>query len=398
MRSRLASGKEGLQTMVRQSVGQWLEATCPNYDTALSPVSREAERELAASFDVNVPDIPYARYGNTISLAVAKNYADRVGATGLGFEARLTNCGMAAIRAVFETGIRCYADHLAAGKVLYGLTDELFRTAPDLFRTTKPHRFNAVRGLGPDVFPTGMRFMVFVETIGNGIPMPVFVLEKFLREHWNNQEVLVVDGTFTTCALLNPFGVYDRVRRDFGPGTIKLVYVESLSKYYRTGDIDHGTAGIIVAPQVFIAECDKVLAHGFGIQYPQLADFPVDLFGACAEVMPRLSFNAKAAAEFLRGHPRVRNVWYPGWDSELARGAGGVLYLEVETDERGAGERLFEPVIPFRASFGHAQSTHVDFGQFNQSLPPGTIRLAVGTRETPSQVVAKLQTALGPRL
>lgn len=71
--------------------------------------------------------------------------------------------------------------------------------------------------------------------------------------------------------------------------------------------------------------------------------------------MERHNQNGQRVAEFLEGHPAVRQVWYPGLashpDHEIAlrtmAGFGGVVSFELETDLEGTGRFIDALRIPY---------------------------------------------------
>ncbi len=399
---------EGKEVWKLYSVREWVKNwSAPQLDLALSPRDRTVERMMAERMGVEFPQIGYTRYRSILADVVAHEFARRVGALDIGFEARLTNSGMAAVEAVVEAAEIQPGDNIARGEVLYSMTPQVLerrrgltggRLTLDVLPADAGNFFDAAK----KDYQRYSRRMFFFETIGNGRPMPVFEFDGVLRDVWRWENTwLVLDNTFLTCVLFNPFAVYARVREEFGEDPrVKFVYVESLSKHYRAhGGFDHAPGGIVIGPKDFIAKCDEALQFGGVMTTPTLLDFPYDLYDAAAAVMPQLSRNAAAAAEFLRGHSQTKEVWYPDLAERLsqASGAGGVLFFEAKVEQPGFGERVLAEVIPPRASFGHDDTTHVDFGSLDPKFPPGLIRLAVGARETPQEVVSKLEACLGRR-
>ena len=405
--SRGSQSKRRREEMIAEdvrTVAEWLVYYDVDVNVSPRPTDRKGEFEIAKLHGVEVPKIPYARYGTTISLAVADWFCRSVCAKERGFAARMTGSGMSAILLALRAA---GAGSIIAGKVLYGLTSEEIN---DLSATYGVPVHYVDSGNLDDIMSAVAAVegpkALFFETIGNGVPMPVLDVKGLLREIWTRADVtFILDNTFATCALFNPFSsasCWVRLTAELGAPACVFVYVESLSKYYRAHvTSDRATGGIIMAPAKFVTErVDPRLKRGHVIATPALLTFPADLYGACERVMLRLSNNAEAAAQFLFQHRRVgrENLWYPieGHRGLFQDGAGGVLYFNVRGEERGVGARLFEPHIPFRASFGHAESTHVDFGAHDPKQPAGLIRLAVGVNETPEEVVAKLEACLGP--
>lgn len=386
------------------TVGEWLRNQYQDYDPALSPRSRAVEARMASAFGFEMPKVGYRRYADPVALAVAAHYVRSTAAEDMGCQARLANCGMSAIRVVLDAAELMNGDLIVAGSTLYGLTSEMIidlngRFGVDVdFVASDDHEALASAARGGADF-------VFVETIGNGQGMPVCDVAELMDQLWGTKLTLVLDNTFLTAALFDPWKLYQQIREKRYRGqdsAFTFVVVESLSKYYRVGPEDTATAGLIVAPPEFIERCDCYLAWGAGIQLPQLSGFPFELYDAAKHVMPKLSANAAAVAEYLktRPHPLIEQVYYPNdhpFIQEYAGGqAGGVIYLRINTDKPGLGERWFARAgIMARASFGHTEMTHVDFGWHNpQKNPLGLIRLAMGTQDTPEESVDKIKRAL----
>ena len=372
--------------MRNQSVAEWLEENYPTYvgNVTVDPAGKETERRIVkdhSELKVEVPHYSYKRYGYGLCNVVAQKFASAISALNLGFSARLTNCGMAAISTVLSAmGKR----NMFIGQVLYPETECFFA---DFFADSTVRH-----GKGSDL-PTYSDASLFLEPVGNGLGMPVFDLESVFRNVWENEIAVILDNTLLTCSLLNPFEVYAKIQKEKGDPKMQLIYVESLSKHYRAGVNDVVTAGIIVGPDNFISKVDNVIMrNGTYLQFPCLRELPFDLFSACCKIMPQLCENAKAAADFLRKHPKVKEVSYP----DLPNGAGGVLYFVV--DDRNTKEVISGMEATFNAymgSFGHAHTTWIPFGKFLQDVPKGLIRLAVGFETKPQDLISALRSVLG---
>ena len=81
--------------------------------------------------------------------------------------------------------------------------------------------------------------------------------------------------------------------------------------------------------------------------------------------MERHNANGLALARHLEGHPKIRQVWYPGLESHpdheiatsLMHGCGGVVTFEIETDLAGAMRFIDATTIPYQApSLGGVES------------------------------------------
>ena len=405
------------------TVYQAIQGVVPGFDWNLAMSDAGSHRRLAKEMreihddmQVDLPPIPYARYHGTVAHRVVEQfYCDHAGVPR-GWNVRLCGSGMGAIRTTAQVALGVFPGRLmrgsgspsipqiVAGKVLYGLTPEVLGALARNDRRVHMPELVRVDAANTDEVVAAMQdepAVLFLETVGNGKPMPVADVREIMRRLWQTQGVVIIDNTFLTVSLLNFFYMFMRLAHEFsGPPRFMPVYVESLSKYYRAGENDTDSGGLIVAPQDFIGLCDALMQYGDVMPNSVLRQFPFDLFRAAFMVTQPVSENASAAAAFLRKHHKVRCVWYPDDNAvilcETGGRAGGVLYFELDTDDREESSRLLEPHIPFRASFGHADTTHVPFGKFGAS-EPGMIRIAVGFREEPHETVAKLEAALGPR-
>lgn len=375
--------------MTNQSVLDWLQRNYSDYcgRVTVNSEEKEPEREMIKAygdFDIEMPPYSYKRYGYGLSHLVAQTFAHWTGALELGFSARLTNCGMAAIETVMDTA-NSKCSFIVASPVLYSQTPGILEKYSKRVEFVKNER-----GLADRV---GSAPLVFLEPIGNGLSMPLFNVEDILEMLWLDNTIVVLDNTLLTCSLLNPFKIYTKLQKELGNPKMQLIYIESLSKHYRTTNHDLITAGIIVAPNDFIKKVDEVIMrNGAYLQFPCLEKLPFDLFSACKKIMPQLCKNAEAAAEFLRKHSKVKEVFYP----DLPNGAGGVLYFIIEDSKIDEVIPLLENEFgAYMGSFGHSHTTWVPFGKLVKGNPKGLIRLAVGCEEKPQEIVRRLENVLG---
>lgn len=375
--------------MLNQSVLDWLQKNYPDYCNRVTVNSeeKEPEREMIkayGAFGIEMPPYSYKRYGYGLSHLVAQTFAHWTGALELGFSARLTNCGMAAISTILDT----ISKHgmVLASEVLYPETRHLLA--------------NCYKGKDCYVGATDLvncltcnTTLVFLESVGNGLGMPIYDVESVFKRIWKDEVTVVLDNTLLTCCLLNPFEIYAKIQKELGNPKMQFIYIESLSKHYRTTHHDLITAGIIIASNNFIKKVDEVIMrNGAYLQFPCLEKLPFDLFAACKKIMPQLCKNAKAVAGFLREHPKVKGVFYP----DLPNGAGGLLYFVVEESRVDEVIPLFESEFgAYMGSFGHPDTSWVPFGKLVKDNPKGLIRLAVGYREEPQDIVDRLKKVLG---
>jgi len=379
------------------TIDEFLESQGIFWDWGLSPGN---EHHLAALRGLVAADlaietmIPYTRYDSPEARVVALKYARDIGASELGFGARLTGSGMSAIRSALVAQGR----KIVYGEVLYSLTTDYVRHLRERFGV---QTYRMLAKVPPEQFldnsSAGGVVMIF-ETIGNGMDMPVLDVEAMMRHVWNKGFVtFILDGTFTTCALLNPFEIYERLRDELGEPAFQFVYIESLSKHYRAGvdGHDHASGGIVVAPPTFLEKFDRLLVMGDAMPTTSLRGFPWHLVAAPEREMVSLSATTAAVVEALLRHPRVKAVHYPLGNPLLPKGAGGVFFMEIwrDAEDHSKGtitdpveyeELLYDAGIEFRASFGHEWATCIGMLQ----------RVSVGKREQAPTLIDRVTRTL----
>ncbi len=339
--------------------------------------------------------------------------------------------------AIFNTivTIARVGDEIVSASNLYGGTYTLFDAIlPDLGITTK-----FVDVLDPPAFEkaiTPKTRLIYIETIGNPVLdlADVEAISKIARKH---KLPLVVDATFTTPYLLRTIGL--------GADIV----INSLTKWLG----GHGTAigGIVTDAGTFdwtdpkfglFTRPDKNY-HGlrWALDLPpeqrktafalRFRTVPLRNIGACLSPdnawiflqgietlhvrMPRHAENALAVARFLKEHPKVAWVRYPGLEGDpsyalakklLLKGAGGMVVFGVKGG-RPAGEKFIESLRLFShlanvgdakslalhpASTSHSQLTEEQ--QKASGLTPDLVRLSIGI-ENIDDILADLELGLG---
>ncbi len=275
---------------------------------------------------------------------------------------------------------------------------------------------------------------IFIETIGN--PALDFTdIEAVAKIAHENEIPLIVDSTFTTPYLLKPI--------EYGADIV----VHSLTKWIG----GHGTAigGIVVDSGKFNWQNKKfplytepeASYHNLRFAY-DLGDMnkiafimrmrlvPLRNLGACispdnawiflqgletlALRMERHSSNALKVAEFLKDHPKVKWVRYPGLKDDpsypvasryLKKGFGGMVVFGIKGGKE-AGQKFIESLKLFShlANVGDAKSlaihpattTHSQLSEEDQlaaGITPELIRLSIGI-ESIEDILDDLSNAL----
>ncbi|HUX38151.1 MAG TPA: O-acetylhomoserine aminocarboxypropyltransferase/cysteine synthase family protein [Rectinemataceae bacterium] len=371
----------------------------------------------------------YSRLGNPTNDILEARVAELEG----GVAAVSTASGTAAI---FNTVITIAkaGDEIVSASNLYGGTYTMFDAIlPDLGITTKfadvrrPGDFE--KAIGP-----GTR-LLYIETIGNPV-LDLADIDEISRIAKRHCLPLVVDATFTTPYLLRAI--------EHGADIV----VNSLTKWMG----GHGTAigGIAVDAGNFDWSDPKfALFNNPDPNYHGLrwtVDLPPELrrmafalrfrlvplrnLGACLSPdnawhflqgletlhlrMPRHVDNALAVAKFLKTHPKVSWLRYPGLEGDpsyelakrlLPKGAGGMVVFGVKGGKE-AGGKFIEALSLFShvANVGDAKSlaihpattTHSQLSEEQMragGIGPDLIRLSIGLEDI-DDILADLEASL----
>ena len=383
----------------------------------------------AAKFALARPGNVYGRLTNTTADAVAARVAAVEGAAGA---VAVASGHAAEILAI--TNIAGAGDHVVASDSLYGGTwNILLHTLADLGIETTFVQNNDI-----DAFVAATRKntkLWYVETIGNPLVdvanIPVLVeAARSLSE----PVPVFVDNTFATPYLYRP-------TQDGA-----AVVLESLTKWIGGHGVALGGAVVDAGTYDWKAQADKfptiakpdpsyhgavfadaapaapfstrVLANKLRDFGPTLSPYAAQLIGIGLETLSlrveRHCANALAVAQFLRDHPKVKWVRYPGLADDpshdlasrlLRHGFGGVLVFGV-AGGREAGLKVVDNVRLFThlANVGDAKSliihpTSTTHSQLSAEqleaahLSEDLVRLSVGIEDV-DDLIADLDQAL----
>lgn len=327
-------------------------------------------------------------------------------------------------------------DEIVSASNLYGGTYTMFDAIlPDFGIRTRfadvrePESFE--RAIGPATR------LLYVETVGNP-SLDLADLPAIAAAARRHHLPLVVDGTFTTPLLLKAgeYGanvvINSLTKWMGGHGTVIAGSATDLgnfdwsdAKFELYNRPDPGYHGLRWSRDL----PPELAATPFAVR---LRTVPLRNLGACLSPdsawqvlqgletlhlrMPRHCDNALAAARFLKAHPKVAWVRYPGLDGDpsrelarrlLARGSGGMVVFGLKgADARAAGARFIEGLSIFShlANVGDAKSlalhpastSHSQLSEAQQreaGLPPELIRLSIGL-EAEADILADLEEAL----
>lgn len=387
--------------MAQPDIGTWRPETLAvhqgvNQDTAFNSVTTPIYPSSTFAFErVGVhKGFDYTRSGNPTRQALTENLAALEG----GVAAWATCTGMAALTTtafLFKTG-----DHIVAGHDIYSGTIRLLDSVlPTLGVTTSFVRMRDPDEVRRAIRPTTRALLV--ETPSN--PMlnlvDIAAMVAVAREHGL---LTIVDNTFLSPHFQNPLAM--------GADVV----VHSTTKYLNGHSDVVGGAIIVRDPK--LAERLSFLVNALGTTCSPFDAWLV-LRGVktLAYRMEAHQRNALAVARWLRKHPRVLKVYYPGLedhpDHALAcrqmRGSGGMVSFDLDQSKLALDDlfgklRLFalaeslggvESLIEHPWTMSH--SSIAEEIRTAAGISPNTIRMSIGI-EHPDDLIADLEQALGP--
>lgn len=378
------------------------QSTTFKYDDAQS---------VADLFDLKAEGFFYSRLANPTVDGFEKKLAALEG----GAAAVATSTGQTA-NAMAIMNLAGAGDHILAVSSLYGGTISLFGTSlkklgiESTFLPPAASDADFIAAIRPETKA------IFAETLANPA-LIVLDIERFARIARDHGLPLIVDNTFATPVLCRPF--------DFGADIVTYSttkYIEGHATCLGGAVIEKGgfdwqggrfpgltepdasyhgvvyTRDFPAAP--FSVKLRAQLVRDFGAG---MAPFNAFLSNYGVQTlhlrMERHSQNALALARFLKDHPKVEWVNYPGLEDSpeyerackyLAKGASGVLCFGVKGG-REAGEKVMNALklaaivvhvsdirtgVVHPASMTHRQQTEAE--QLAGGVLPNLVRVSVG--------------------
>jgi cystathionine beta-lyase/cystathionine gamma-synthase len=353
--------------------------------------------DLDAVFGNERPGYVYARYGNPTNAALEEVLAD----LEEGEAAQTFGSGMAAVyAALMAAGVKTGSSLLSAGDV-YGATYALCaRLLPDWGVKT---RFVEITNLGAveaalaEIKPAA----VILETISNPL-MKVADVPEIARLARRAGAKLIVDNTFATPVLFRPL----KHGADF--------CVHSTTKYIGGhGDVLGGAIVTSAENRGTLHEMIKMTGGNLGpaeawLTLRGVKTLPLRMRQHCA--------NALEVAKWLRGHPRIAGVNYPGLSDHPQHGGaaklfpeglfGGMISFEIEGAGREEVFRFMESlklVLPattlgdvYSLALYPAMSSHRALSPDERKkagISDSLVRLSVGIEEV-GEIIEDLEQAL----
>ncbi|MGH9398260.1 MAG: trans-sulfuration enzyme family protein [Terriglobia bacterium] len=349
------------------------EEPCPATGALDTPIYQSTTfvsanaNEMAAVYGDEKPGYMYTRYGNPTIRALEVKMAALEG----GEAALATASGMAAISCAILGYVKV-GDHVVAGHSLYGAAyDFMARMLPRFGASSTFTRSTGVEDFERCIQPNTR--LIYFETPSNPVLEIIDIagLAKMAQAHGIP---LMIDNTFASPALQQPMasGV--------------TVVVHSATKYL----CGHGDAmgGVIIGPQAYITNLSKEIVRDFGgIISPFNAWLILRGIHTLHLRVPAQSASAERVAAFLKGHPKVGRVNYPGLPGhpgyELARkqmkAFGAMISFEAKDGYEG-GKKVMDGVEIFAraASLGDTRSLIVHSASTSHRAVPRDHRLALG--------------------
>lgn len=334
----------------------------------------------------------YPRYFNTPN---QKALCQKIAALEHTEAALIFGSGMAAVSTALMAFLK-QGDHIVLQKSLYGGTFNLVVEEFNKFGID----YSFTQGLEKSDFEKEIRpntKVIYIETPSNPL-LTVTDMEMVAQLAKEHQLVSMIDNTFASPVNQNPI--------KFG---IDIV-IHSATKYL--GGHSDILAGAVAASEAHIDQVFQ-LAKNFG---GSLSDYTVWLLERSIKTLgirvKAQNKNALALATFLKQHPDIENVYYPGLKShpghDLAtkqmNGFGGMLSFELapnlDASEFTKKLSLIKPSMSLAGVestiLSPTQTSHALLSpeeRANQGIKDGLLRFSVGIEE-PEDLIADITQAI----
>lgn len=336
----------------------------------------------------------YSRSGNPTRSALENSLASiENGKFGLAFAS-----GLAAIDAViklFEPG-----DEIISTNDLYGGSYRLFTGIYEKFGI-KFHFIGMDDAAHIQDHVNENTKMIWVETPTNPM-MNIIDIEAVSRIARKHQVLLAVDNTFATAYLQQPL--------DLGADIV----MHSATKYIG-GHSDVVMGSLVVKDQQLAEKLYFIQNASGGVAGPQDSFLVLRGMKTLHLRMQRHCENGQAVAEFLKSNPKVKNVYWPGFEDhpnhkiakKQMKGFGGMISFTTAEGTLESAVKIVEnlKVFTLAESLGGVESlaghpasmTHASIPKEERAktgVVDSLIRLSVGI-EDKEDLVGDLEQALG---
>lgn len=336
----------------------------------------------------------YARGANPTRNQLQKNIAAlENGNFGLCFSS-----GMGATDAVIK--LLSPGDEVITSNDLYGGSYRMFRRVYEKFGI-KFHFIDLTHADNINSYLNKNTKLMWLETPSNPL-MRIIDIQACAAIAKKNNVLVAVDNTFASPYLQNPL--------DLGADIV----MHSVTKYLG-GHSDVIMGALVVKDEKLHQELAFIANSCGAVPGPQDCFLVLRGIKTLHLRMERHCFNGKKIAEYLKAHPKVGQVYWPGFPShpnhEIAkkqmRDFGGMLSFTLKNDSIENATRLMESVELFSLaeSLGGVESlinhpasmTHASIPKeerVKNGLTDSLIRLSVGVEDV-DDLIADLETALG---
>lgn len=368
------------------------ENTDPAYGSVMPPIYQ------TSTYKQTTPGghkgFEYSRSGNPTRAALERSLASiENGKFGLAF-----GSGLAAIDAVvklFKPG-----DEIVSTNDLYGGSYRLFTKIYENFGI-KFHFVGMQNAADIEKYINGNTKMIWVETPTNPM-MNIIDIEATSVIARKHNLLLAVDNTFATPYLQQPL--------DLGADIV----MHSATKYLG-GHSDVVMGGLVVKDEALAERLYFIQNASGAVCGPQDSFLVLRGIKTLHIRMQRHCENGEAVANFLKSHPRVKQVYWPGFEDhpnyEIAKrqmkGFGGMISFTTSEGTLESAVKLVEKLHVFTLAeslggveslAGHpASMTHASIPKEEREktgVVDSLIRLSVGIEDA-GDLIEDLKNALG---
>lgn len=321
----------------------------------------------------------YARTGNPTRHALEELIKDlEGGVAGFAF-----GSGMAAISSVmhlFQAG-----DHIIITDDVYGGTFRLMTKVLNRYQVDVSFVDTSDLDLVKNSIKPNTK-AIYIETPTNPL-LKITDIEAVSKLAKENNLLLIVDNTFSTPYWQNPL----QLGAD--------IVLHSATKYLG-GHSDVVAGVVVVNSEQLKSDLHFIQNSVGGILGPQDCWLLIRGIRTLGVRMEEIEQNAKKIAEFLKSHPNVSNIYYPGFEShkghhihkKQSRGFGGMISFDVGSSEKALevlqkvkyftlAESLgaVESLISLPAKMTHASIPYERRQELG--ITEGLIRISVGLED-----------------
>lgn len=335
----------------------------------------------------------YARGANPTRNALQKSIAAlENGKFGLCFSS-----GMGATDAVIK--LLSPGDEVITSNDLYGGSYRMFKKVFEKFGI-KFHFIDLTNSENIHAYLNKNTKLMWLETPSNPL-MRIIDIQACTMIAKKNKVIVAVDNTFASPYLQNPL--------DLGADIV----MHSVTKYLG-GHSDVVMGALVVNDEKLYQELAFITNSCGAVPGPQDSFLVLRGIKTLHLRMERHCFNGKKIAEYLRHHPRIANVYWPGFEDhpnhaiakKQMRDFGGMLSFTLKDDRLEQAIKLMESVELFSLaeSLGGVESlinhpasmTHASIPKeerMKNGLTDTLIRLSVGVEDV-EDLIADLDQAL----